>query len=82
MTSPTNMTTSMTVLDVLNGGGQVQLPNGIVLKGDPSTGYIEIGYWGVDGSFVNEGLWSLSESGLEDALRDAEKIAEELAEEE
>lgn len=81
MSSITMMTASMTVLDVLMGGGSVKLPNGIILKGDPETFYIDIGYEDMDGDFVSEGLWSLSESGLNDALRDAQKIAEELADE-
>lgn len=81
MTESKRMTTDMTVLDVLSGGGSIRLPNGIQLEGDPKTRYISIGYTGVDGEFVSEGLWSLSESGLADALADAEKIARELAEE-
>jgi hypothetical protein len=73
------LTPTSTLLDLLSASGHMQLPNGIVLRGDAETGYITIGYWGVDGHFVSEGLWSLSESGLVDALDDADKIALELA---
>ncbi len=69
-----NMTSKTTLLDALLLGCTITLPNDITLKGDPSSGYIEIGYIGLDGQWISEGLWNLSEEGLHNALADAEKM--------
>lgn len=65
-----------TLLELLNQGSEITLPNKVILKGDPKTRYIEIGFIGADEDWVFEGLWDLSEDGLSNAIEDSEKIAE------
>jgi hypothetical protein len=64
-----------TLLTLLKQGAEVKLPNDYILKGQPSTGYIEIGF-DIGGGFVSEGLWTLDANGVQNALLDSKKFSE------
>lgn len=64
----------MTILEFLQQGGELVFPSGYKLKGDPETKYIET----FDTEENPDGLWNLSEEGLDNALKCELQYREEI----
>lgn len=63
---------NMTLLQFLETGGEIILPNGAWLRGDPIRHYIEHGV--SDGE--NLGLWNLDKQGVLNAVSSIEEVLE------
>jgi hypothetical protein len=63
------MNANPTLLEILQSGARVEFANGVWLRGEPETAYINFGF-----DNHSHGLWSLDEEGLKNALNDADDI--------
>ena len=68
-----NITSQTTMLELLQAGAEVKLPNQVILQGDSQNGYIDIMFDNGD-SVDSHGCWSLDEQGLKSALKDGDEI--------
>lgn len=62
----------MTVYEILKAGGKIEFASGYILKGDPSTNYIDTGFT-LDGIYCSDGLRVLTKEGTALAIKDAKK---------